>query len=165
MRTSLKVAALVALTAFVMAAPSVAKGHRCRHSLAGTWIISVTYQDVGILTYMQGFTSDGRTTLIIGSGPPQGGEGFPETRSGCQGEWQRTRGRHMFDITMYCLWSGQDYGATPDRIRIKAKLDAKGEHWEGPFDYEVYDEGTGEWSSPEGYYMTGAKVGVIPYEP
>ena len=51
MRTSLRVAALLALAAFLVAAPVVAKGHKCQHSLAGTWIISVTYYDFGILTF------------------------------------------------------------------------------------------------------------------
>jgi hypothetical protein len=165
MRTSLKVAALVALGAMLVAAPVVAKGHKCRHSLAGSWIISVTYYDFGILTYMQGFTHDGRTTLVLPSGPPDVGEGWPETRSGCVGEWQRARGKHVFDITMYCLWSAQNYGATPDRIRIRANLDEQGEFWEGPFDYEVYDESTGEWVGEDGYHMTGTRVGVVPYEP
>lgn len=165
MRTSFRVAALVALAAFLVAAPVVAKGHKCRHSLAGTWIISVTYYDFGILTYMQGFTHDGRTTLVLPSGPPDVGEGWPETRSGCVGEWQRARGKHVFDITMYCLWSAQNYGATPDRIRIRANLDEQGQFWEGPFDYEVYDESTGEWVGEDGYHMTGTRVGVVPYEP
>jgi hypothetical protein len=165
MRTNLRVAALVALAAVLIVSPVVAKGHQCRHSLAGTWIISVTYFDLGILTYMQGFTHDGRTTLALPSGPPDEGEGWSETRSACVGEWQRARGKHVFDITMYCLWSAQNYGATPDRIRIKANLDKQGNYWEGPFDYEVYDADSGEWIGEDGYHMTATRVGIVPYEP
>jgi hypothetical protein len=165
MRTSLRVAAIAAVATLLMASSVLAKGHQSRHSLAGTWIISVTYYDFGILTYMQGFTHDGRTTLILPSGAPDVGDGWDETRSGCVGEWQRAKGPHEFDITMYCLWSAQNYGATPDRIRIKATLDGDGQFWEGPFDYEVYDEATGEWIGDDGYHMTGTRVGVVPYEP
>ena len=49
-------------------------------------------------------------------------------------------------------------------LRVAA-LDEKGQYWEGPFDYEQYDESTGEWVGEDGYHMTGTRVGVVPYEP
>jgi hypothetical protein len=62
-------------------------------------------------------------------------EGWTDTRSACPGEWRRT-GHHQFDVTLYCLWSNQDYGMVPDRIRLKLTLDKKGKSFKAPFTYE-----------------------------
>jgi hypothetical protein len=125
-----------------MASGAGAEGPRLnceRAGIEGTWLSVMKMGDTPFMQSLTTFTSDGRTTMLLPTGPLPGDQaGAPgDSRVGCTGEW-RQAGRRTFDVTMYCLWR-QDPGVEPDRIRYRLTLDRSGNHLTGPFKYSWAD--------------------------
>lgn len=158
------VALALAVLLVAVGATAIADNDRGREypQLAGTWWARVDFQGVQLLTYVAQFWADGRASIILASGLPVNPtpDSWADSRSACPGEWRRT-GHHRFDVTLYCLWSNQDYGMVPDRIRLKLTLDKKGKSFTAPFKYEywVVDHYEG------GYGVEyGKRLDIVPYE-
>lgn len=151
---------LVTIGGAAIADSQRANDHRTFPQLAGTWWARVDFEGAQILTYVAQFMADGRATITLPSGPPLAGGGWPETRSACPGEWRQT-GHRQFDVTLYCLWSAQDYGMRPERIRMKLTLDKKGKTFTAPFAYEYWVVDHYEGGKGVEY---GTRLDIVPYE-
>lgn len=151
----------LAVLLMVAAPPAAAQNENASQQLAGTWLMKIEFQGVGIITYVAQFSKDGRMVAFFGSGQPLGA-GLADTRTACPGEW-RALGDREFDLTQYCLWSAWNYGMVPDRIRSKVILDKKGQTFTAPFAYEYWDVSTQQLVL-EGYGVSyGTRLGIEPY--
>ena len=158
-------AVAVALLLATAGAMATANDDRANDPLPGTWWMKIDFMGAPLLTYLQQFHKDGRSSIILASGartnPPLAPDEPPwnDSRSACVGDW-RNAGHRTYDVTLYCLWSDQDYGMAPERIRAKLTLDKKGQHLTGPFVYESLE--AGQWVGGDGL-MNAKRLDVVPY--
>jgi hypothetical protein len=146
------VACVVAL-AFVLTTSATVFGddQKKAPTLEGTWLVRVEFPPYSPFQYLQHFTGDRKTSLLLAWGVPPCAEAEPptceppefwaDTRVGCMGDWS-TRGHRAYDVTMYCL-PHQGDGYVPDRIRIRAVVSKDGKLFNG--DGFVYT-----WFKPDG---------------
>jgi hypothetical protein len=148
----------------VAAVPLGADDRPCRPSLAGTWTVQVScttdypandpyFGLTQTLKYLQDFTVDGRTTLLL----PDGFVEPKDTRTGCMGEWQvrRSSPASTFDMTLNCLYSSEAAPALWDvgLIRSVVKVHPSGRKWTAKFRYDDYDK--------DGNYLWGCNGQMV----
>jgi hypothetical protein len=143
-------------------AAAIAEDDNASQQLAGTWLMKIEFEGLGIITYVAQFSKDGRMVAFFPSGEPQG-RGFADTRTACPGEW-RAVGEREYDFTQYCLWSAWDYGMVPDRIRSTLTLDKKGRAFTAPFSYEYWDVQSQKLVLQGHGVSYGTRLGVVPYK-
>ncbi|MFO7691638.1 MAG: hypothetical protein R6V57_01010, partial [Vicinamibacterales bacterium] len=99
----------------------------------GTWYVKVLFEKTMELSYLQNFTSDGRTTLLLPFGPGQNEE---DTRVGCMGEYRKRPGPEAreYDFTLRCLYD-QAWDSTYGEIRGILLMDKAGNKWGARFTY------------------------------
>jgi hypothetical protein len=152
----------LAVLLVVSGASAIAENDNASEQLAGTWLMKIEVEGVGIITYVAQFSKDGRMVAFFPSGEPQGG-GFADTRTACPGEW-RAAGEREYEFTHYCLWSAWDYGMVPDRIRSRLTLDKKGQAFTAPFSYEYWDVQSQKLVLEAYGVSYGTRLGVVPYK-
>lgn len=99
----------------------------CYPSPAGTWTVNVDFNFIPDpahpentipfqLANLQDFTSDGRTTNLLPTGP--GHPNVGDTRIGCMGEWRIRAGRgpREYDLGMTCKYD-QNWDSPYGEIR------------------------------------------------
>jgi len=124
----------------------------------GTWYVKVLFEGYMELSYLQNFTADGRTTLLL----PVGGLWADDTRIGCMGEWKRRPGPEPreYDFTMRCLYD-QAWDSTYGEIRGILVMNKAGDKWGARFTYWDWFEGeTTDWGG-EGI-MTAERLVIKP---
>jgi hypothetical protein len=144
------------LIVLCLGAPAMAQDHR---SPEGTWYVKVLWGGFFELSYLQNFTADGRTTLLLPFGGPGANEG--DTRVGCMGEWKKRPGpgAKAFDFTTRCLYD-QRWDAMYGEIRAVLVFDNSGDRFTARFTY--YDwEGGQEGFGGEGV-MTAERIVLKP---
>jgi len=119
---------------FALAVPDVGARGRGHATPAGTWMIKIDFNfiidpdnpDETVpfdLAYLQDFDADGRTTVLLPTGPGHPNEG--DTRVGCMGEWRPRKGHgRTYDLTMRCLYdqNGENpYGEIRGVMKMKGK--------------------------------------------
>lgn len=131
--------------------------------LSGTWTVKVTFQGVFKIKYLQGFTRDGRTTLLLPFGGPVNAD---DTRVGCMGEWRpvRPHGVPAFDMTVKCLYSQEwDYEYGYGLIKARLLLTPDGKGFTGDFSYWDHDEaGNPLWGGSG--VMEAERLEIMPLE-
>jgi hypothetical protein len=167
MRRALICGLVVVFVAAASAAVAEDARPGCKQAgIEGTWLSVMKMGDTPFMQALTTFTGDGRTTMLLPTGPlPGDPEGAPgDSRVGCTGEW-RQAGRRTFDVTIYCLWR-QDPGVEPDRIRYRLTLDRSGNHLAGPFKYYWADP-----VFPPGYFgqefeftFASVRLGLVPLD-
>ena len=129
----------------------------------GTWTVKVHFDPGGTwdqkLVYLQSFTSDGRTTLLLPFGP---GSNAGDTRVGCMGEWRNRPGpdANEYDFTIRCLYD-QTWDNPYGEIRGIMALNKAGDRFAARFTYFDWDkDGVQGWGG-EGV-MTADRVVLKP---
>jgi hypothetical protein len=124
----------------------------------GTWAIKVDFEKgLMYLSYLQNFTADGRTTLILPWESPL----LPDYRVGCMGEWKVRPGRAAkdYDFTIRCLYD-QTWDSTYGEIRGILVMDKGGDKWTAEFTYYDWTGGTQGWGGKGVMYAD--RIGIKP---
>ena len=157
MRRTCLVAVLIAMVGLVT--PAVA-GDRHEPTPAGTWVVKTLFDGYFQLAHLQNFTMDGRTTLLLPTGPGHPNEG--DSRIGCMGEWRPRPGRasREFDVTLRCMYDQNWEGIYGD-IRAVVRLSQTGRTFNADFTYtDLAADGTVVSFGPG--VMTGERIGIKP---
>ena len=155
MRKNCSIAVLLLLC---LASPAVAQGHD--PNLTGTWTVKALFEGVFQLAYLQDFTKDGRTTLLLPTGPGHPNEGDP--RIGCMGEWRLRPGPggKDYDATLRCMYD-QNWDGVYGEIRAIVRLSATGRTFTADFTYtDLAADGTVVYTGSG--VMTGERIGIKP---
>ena len=126
----------------------------------GTWYVKVAFGEAGWLqiSYLQNFSADGRTTLLLPFGP---GINEGDTRVGCMGEWKVRPGKGAkdYDFTTRCLYD-QGWDSTYGEIRGILVMDKGGDKWTAEFTYYVGSGGAQGWGGKGMMYAD--RIGITP---
>lgn len=147
--------AIALVMALGVVAPVTAQDHQ---KPEGTWTVKVLFGADLRISYLQNFTSDGRTTLLLPFGP---GSNAGDTRVGCMGEWRMRPGPEPkeYDFTLKCLYD-QTWDSVYGEIRGIMVLNKAGDRFEAKFTYVDWDNGVQVWGG-EGV-MTAERVVLKP---
>lgn len=120
--------------------------------------MKVLFEGYMELSYLQSFTADGRTTLLL----PFGGDYAADTRIGCVGEYQKRPGPSPdeYDFTMRCLYD-QAWDSTYGEIRGILLMNKAGDKWGARFTYQDWLGGTPTDWGGEGI-MTAERLVIKP---
>jgi hypothetical protein len=167
--TLVAVAALVALGGVAVAGNQ----HGPAPGMEGTWLVKVLFAEgtpmETKLQYLQTFNHDGRTTLLLPTGGPEGYGETGDPRVGCMGEWKdrhHARGR-VFDVMLLCLptqqWEPTDDPTSYQELQFKATLLKGGNTWKGPFVISNYmTDGTQIFTGPGEMVATRMEFKPLP---
>lgn len=110
----------------------------------GTWYVKVLVGGAFQLSYLQQFTADGRTVLLLPFGP---GTNAGDTRVGCMGEWKKRPGpgARQYDVAMRCLYD-QNWDSPYGEIRGVFTLSRHGDRFTADFTYLDWADGIVVWS-------------------
>lgn len=138
-------------------APATAQDHQ---KPEGTWTVKVLFEETLRISYLQNFTSDGRTTLLLPYGP---GSNEGDTRVGCMGEWRMRPGPvpKEYDFALKCLYD-QTWDSAYGEIRGTMVLNKAGDGFEAKFTYVDWYNGEQVWGG-EGI-MTAERVVIKPVQ-
>lgn len=165
-------AAISAVVAFGLATGVAADADQYPN-LAGTWTIKADFNfildpanpDVTMpfqLSYLQNFTLDGRTTLLLPTGP--GHPNVGDTCVGCLGEWKIRPGRgpREYDLALKCMYD-QNWDGVYGEIRGVVVLSQSGKTLTAHFSYIDYNgDGTVFYDSGRGV-MYGTRFELKPH--
>lgn len=125
-----KMLALTLTLLLCVGAPAVAQDNQ---KPEGTWYVKVLFEGSFQLSFLQNFTSDGRTTQLLPFGP---GQNEGDTRVGCMGEWRMRPGPEpkTYDFTSRCLYD-QSWDSAYGEIRAILVLNKAGDRFNSRFTY------------------------------
>ena len=124
----------------------------------GTWYVKVLFEGYMELSYLQQFTADGRTTLLL----PTGGNFATDTRVGCMGEYKKRPGPNPdeYDFTMRCLYD-QAWDVAYGEIRGIMLMNKAGDRFGARFTYQDWLMGEPQPWGGEGV-MAGERLVIKP---
>lgn len=132
-----KYVAITLVLLLSLGAPALAQNNQ---KPEGTWYVKVLFEGVFELSYLQNFTTDGRTTFLLptGEGHPNAGD----TRVGCMGEYKKRSGPDPdeYDFTVRCLYD-QAWDSPYGEIRGILLMNKPGDRWGARFTYYDWDDG------------------------
>jgi hypothetical protein len=139
-------------------APVTAQDHQ---KPEGTWTVKVLFGANFRMAYLQNFTQDGRTTLLLPTGPGHPNAG--DSRVGCMGEWKKRPGPEPkeYDFTLKCLYD-QNWDSLYGEIRGVLVLNTAGDRFEATFTYVDWANGVEVWGGVGA--MTAERVVIKPLQ-